>query len=191
MKTDESGLIEKLRLGDEKAFRILFDLYKINVYNTASGFLTNVNDAEDVTQEVFIQVFKSIEHFKENSKLSTWIYRITITKCLDLLRKKKTKKRFAFFVDFFENDEKDKEEVFVNYEHPGVQTDKLELSKILFKEIDKLPDNQRISFVLNKVEKLAYKEISEVMGISVPAVESLIFRAKSGLKKRLEKYYKS
>ena len=79
MKTDESGLIEKLRLGDEKAFRILFDLYKINVYNTASGFLTNVNDAEDVTQEVFIQVFKSIEHFKENSKLSTWIYRITIT----------------------------------------------------------------------------------------------------------------
>ena len=148
MKTDESGLIEKLRLGDEKAFRILFDLYKINVYNTASGFLTNVNDAEDVTQEVFIQVFKSIEHFKENSKLSTWIYRITITKCLDLLRKKKTKKRFAFFVDFFENDAKDKEEVFVNYEHPGIQTDKLELSKILFKEIDKLPDKQRISFVL-------------------------------------------
>ena len=191
MKTDESGLIEKLRLGDEKAFRILFDLYKINVYNTASGFLTNVNDAEDVTQEVFIQVFKSIEHFKENSKLSTWIYRITITKCLDLLRKKKTKERFAFFVDFFENDEKDKEEVFVNYEHPGIQTDKLELSKILFKEIDKLPDNQRISFVLNKVEKLGYQEISEVMGISVPAVESLIFRAKSGLKKRLEKYYKS
>ncbi|MBK6772801.1 MAG: RNA polymerase sigma factor [Ignavibacteria bacterium] len=191
MKTDESGLIEKLKLGDQKAFRILFDLYKINVYNTASGFLTNVNDAEDVTQEVFIQVFKSIEHFKENSKLSTWIYRITITKCLDLLRKKKTKKRFAFFVDLFENEEKDKEEVFVNYEHPGVQTDKLELSKILFKEIDKLPDNQRISFVLNKVEKLAYKEISEVMGISVPAVESLIFRAKSGLKKRLEKYYKS
>ncbi|MFZ1459524.1 MAG: RNA polymerase sigma factor [Ignavibacteria bacterium] len=191
MKTDESGLIEKLRLGDEKAFRILFDLYKINVYNTASGFLTNVNDAEDVTQEVFIQVFKSIEHFKENSKLSTWIYRITITKCLDLLRKKKTKKRFAFFVDLFENDEKDKKEVFVNYEHPGIQTDKLELSKILFKEIDKLPDNQRISFVLNKVEKLGYQEISEVMGISVPAVESLIFRAKSGLKKRLEKYYKS
>ena len=191
MKTDESGLIEKLRLGDEKAFRILFDLYKINVYNTASGFLTNVNDAEDVTQEVFIQVFKSIKHFKENSKLSTWIYRITITKCLDLLRKKKTKKRFAFFVDLFENDEKDKEEVFVNYEHPGIQTDKLELSKILFKEIDKLPDNQRISFGLNKVEKLGYQEISEVMGISVPAVESLIFRAKSGLKKRLEKYYKS
>lgn len=191
MKTDESDLIEKLILGDEKAFRILFDLYKGKVYNTAAGFLTNESDAEDITQEVFIQVFKSIKHFKENSKLSTWIYRITVTKCLDLLRKKKTKKRFAFFVDLFENDEKDKEEVFVNYEHPGVQTDKLELSKILFKEIDKLPDNQRISFVLNKVEKLGYQEISEVMGISVPAVESLIFRAKSGLKKRLEKYYKS
>ena len=92
MKSDESELIKKLKLGDEKAFRILFDLYRSNVYNTAAGFLTNVNDAEDVTQEVFIQVFKSIKHFKENSKLSTWIYRITVTKSLDLLRKKKTKK---------------------------------------------------------------------------------------------------
>ncbi len=191
MKSDESELIKKLKLGDEKAFRILFDLYRSNVYNTAAGFLTNVNDAEDVTQEVFIQVFKSIKHFKENSKLSTWIYRITVTKSLDLLRKKKTKKRFAFIIDLFENEDNSKDEMFVNYEHPGVQTEKLELSKILFREIDKLPDNQRIAFILNKVEKLAYQEISEVMETSVPAVESLIFRAKSGLKKRLQKYYSS
>lgn len=194
MKTEitvESELIEKLIQGDEKAFKSFFDHYKQKVYNTAAGFLTNTEEAEDITQEVFIQVFRSIKHFKKNSQLSTWIYRITVTKCLDQLRKKKTKKRFAFITDIFEKDDSDKKESFVNYEHPGVETDKKELSVILFKEIDKLPENQRIAFVLNKVEQLGYREISEIMDTSVPAVESLISRAKANLKKRLEKYYRN
>lgn len=190
-KTDESELIEKLIRGDEKAFNGLFDLYKTKVYNTAAGFLTNENDAEDITQEVFIQVFKSIKHFKEKSQLSTWIYRITVTKCLDVIRKKKAKRRFAFITDLFENEDKESKESFVNYEHPGVETDKKELSAILFKEIDNLPENQRIAFILNKVEQLSYREISGIMDTSVPAVESLISRAKANLKKRLEKYYRN
>lgn len=191
MDPDDSGFIEKLINGDESAYKELFDDYKSRVYNTAAGFLTDESDAEDVTQEVFIQIFNSIKHFKERSKLSTWIYRITITKCLDHLRKKKTKKRFAFVTGIFDKEGKNKEDAFVNFEHPGVESEKLELSKILFREIDKLPDNQRIAFVLNKVEHLSYKEISEVMDTSVASVESLISRAKANLKKRLEKYYKS
>lgn len=197
MHTDESAFIEKLIKGDESAYKELFDFYKTRVYNTAAGFLTNVSDAEDVTQEVFIQIFSSVKHFKEKSRLSTWIYRITITKCLDHLRKSKAKKRFAFFTDIFstdknyKNEEKDSEESFVNYEHPGVESEKRELSKILLREIDKLPDNQRIAFVLNKIEHLSYKEISDVMDTSVASVESLISRAKTNLKKRLENYYRS
>ncbi|HMS66123.1 MAG TPA: RNA polymerase sigma factor [Ignavibacteria bacterium] len=188
MIKDESEVIKQLVLGDEKAFKSIFKLYRNMVYNTALGFLTNVNDAEDITQEVFIQVFRSIEQFKEESKLSTWIYRITITKCLDLIRKRKTKKRFAFIVDIFDKNEK---EYFINYDHPGVETENRELSKTLFREIDKLPENQRIAFVLNKIEQLSYKEISEVMETSISAVESLIFRAKANLKMRLEKFYRS
>ena len=191
MKTEETDLIERLTAGDESAFKSLFDLYKSKIYNTAAGFLTNESEAEDITQEVFIQVFKSIRHFKENSKLSTWIYRITISKCLDLLRKKKVKKRFAFITEIFEKENDDGKEPFVNYEHPGIDAENRELSKILFREIDKLPENQRIAFVLNKVEQLSYVEISEVMGATVSAVESLISRAKVNLKKRLEKYYRS
>jgi RNA polymerase sigma factor (sigma-70 family) len=191
MKNDERDLIERLAAGDERAFKSLFDLYKSKVYNTVSGFLTNENDAEDITQEVFIQVFKSIKHFKEKSQLSTWIYRITVTKCLDVIRKKKAKRRFAFITDLFEKEEKESKESFVNYEHPGVETDKKELSAILFKEIDNLPENQRIAFILNKVEQLSYREISGIMDTSVPAVESLISRAKANLKKRLEKYYRN
>ena len=190
MNSEESELIKQLVSGNDKAFKVLFDSYKSMVYNTASGFLTNESDAEDITQEVFLQIYRSIAHFKEESKLSTWIYRITITKCLDLLRKRKTKKRFAFITDIFDKETNKEKELFVNYEHPGILEENKELSKILFKQIDKLPENQRIAFVLNKIEQLSYKEISEVMQTSVSSVESLIFRAKSNLKKRLEKYYK-
>lgn len=197
INTNEADLIKKLISGDEGAYKELYDLHKSKVYNTASGFLTSESEAEDITQEVFIQVFRSVKHFKERSRLSTWIYRITISKCLDQLRKNKTKKRFSFFTDLFEKDEDnnfnniDKDASFVNNEHPGIEAEKRELSVILFKEIDKLPDNQRIAFVLNKVEQLGYREISEIMDTSVPAVESLISRAKVNLKKRLEKYFRS
>ena len=190
MNSEESELIKQLVSGNDKAFKVLFDSYKSMVYNTASGFLTNESDAEDITQEVFLQIYRSIAHFKEESKLSTWIYRITITKCLDLLRKRKTKKRFAFITDIFDKENNKDKDLFVNYEHPGILEENKELSKILFKQIDKLPENQRIAFVMSKVELLSYKEISEVMQTSVSSVESLIFRAKTNLKKRLEKYYK-
>ena len=191
MNTYETELIRKLSAGDENSFKQLFDQYKTLVFNTAAGFLTNEKEAEDITQEVFIQVFRSIKQFEERSKISTWIYRITITKCLDELRKKKTRKRFAFFTNLLDKDDDTGKELFVDYEHPGVDLDKKELSKILFKEIEKLPENQRIAFVLNKVEHLGYTEISEVMGTSVSSVESLIFRARSNLKKNLEKYFRS
>lgn len=191
--TNEKDFTEKLKAGDERSFREFYDLHNVKVYNTALGFLVNENDAEDITQEVFVQVFKSIKYFEGKSSLSTWVYRITVTKSLDLLRSRKAKKRFAFIKNVFEKSEdggrEDKDEVFVNPEHPGVLEENRELSVILFREIDKLPENQRIAFVLNKTEQLSYQEVSEVMGISLSSAESLIFRAKSNLKKRLEKFF--
>jgi RNA polymerase sigma-70 factor (ECF subfamily) len=191
--TNEKDFTEKLKAGDERSFREFYDLHNVKVYNTALGFLVNENDAEDITQEVFVQVFKSIKYFEGKSSLSTWVYRITVTKSLDLLRSRKAKKRFAFIKNVFEKSEdggrEDKDEVFINPEHPGVLEENRELSVILFREIDKLPENQRIAFVLNKTEQLSYQEVSEVMGISLSSAESLIFRAKSNLKKRLEKFF--
>ncbi len=190
MYSEESELIESLIKGDQSAYRSIYDLYSTSVYNTAMGFITNKNDAEDITQEVFVQVFRSVKNFKKESKLSTWIYRITVTKCLDLLRSRKAKKRFAIFKNIFSDPEKDGEEYFIDYEHPGIVEENSEMSKTLFKEIDSLPANQRIAFVLNKVEKLSYQDISEIMDTSVSSVESLIFRAKANLRKKLERYYR-
>jgi RNA polymerase sigma-70 factor (ECF subfamily) len=182
----EQELIKGLQNGDETAFKYLVDNYQDRVYNTALGILQNAEDAEDVAQEVFIQVFRSINTFKGESKLSTWLYRIATTRALDLIRSKKSKKRFGFMQKIF-GDENEPLMELPDFNHPGVKLDQKENAARLFKAIGQLPENQRIAFTLHKLEDLSYQEVSEVMKTTVPAVESLMHRAKQNLRKMLEK----
>jgi RNA polymerase sigma-70 factor (ECF subfamily) len=158
------------------------------VYNLILSFLQNTEDAEDVTQEVFIEVFRSLNKFKGNSTISTWIYRISVNKSLDFLRKKNRKKRFAFINSLFTNEDKNQEIIQVaNFEHPGVLLEQKENARILFKLINELKENQKTAFILFHIEELSQKEIAEIMGISSKAVELLIRRAKLKLKEKIEK----
>jgi RNA polymerase sigma-70 factor (ECF subfamily) len=188
IELDEKELISGLTKGSEDAFRKLVDGYKDRVYNTSLGLLRNSEDAEDISQDVFIEVFRSIEKFRGESSLSTWIYRITVTKSFDAIRRKKRKKRLAFVTSVFGAKEDSSNEP-VEFRHPGVDAENRELSGILFAAIEKLPQNQKIAFTLSKLEDLSYKEISDVMNVTVPAVESLLFRAKNNLKALLNNYY--
>jgi RNA polymerase sigma factor (sigma-70 family) len=181
---NEVGLIQGLRNGDEAAFKFLVKNYQDRVYNTAIGIVQNAEDAEDVAQEVFIQVFRSIHSFKAESKLSTWIYRITTTRALDLLRSRKSKKRFGFLQRLFGDSNETLYEL-PDFNHPGVTLDRKENAALLFKAINQLPENQKIAFTLHKLEDLSYQEISEVMQTSVAAVESMMHRAKQNLRKIL------
>lgn len=184
----ETELIARLKDGEETAFREVVDTWKDMVYNTVLGVVQHAEEAEDVTQEVFIQVYESIGQFKGDSKLSTWLYRIAVTKSLDHLRKKKRKKRFAFLQSLFGvNEEEVRHDPEFN--HPGVALENKENAKILFRAIDKLPDNQKTAFTLHKLEGLSYQEVAEVMQCSVSSVESLMHRAKGNLRKLLEEYY--
>ena len=181
---NEVELIQGLRKGDEAAFNFLVKNYQDRVYNTAIGIVQNAEDAEDVAQEVFIQVFRSIHSFKAESKLSTWIYRITTTRSLDLLRNRKSKKRFGFIQRLFGDSNETLYEL-PDFNHPGVAMDRKENAALLFKAIDQLPENQKIAFTLHKLEDLSYQEISEIMQTSVAAVESMMHRAKQNLRKIL------
>jgi len=158
------------------------------VFNTALGIVQSMEDAEDVAQEVFIQVYESIHSFKGEAKFSTWLYRITITKSMDHLRKKKRKKRFAFIQSLFGMNN----EVLYDppdFNHPGITLDNKEKAAILFKAIQRLPETQKIAFTLHKIEGLSYQEVSEIMNSSLSSVESLLHRAKNNLKKHLTDYY--
>lgn len=184
----ETELIARLKDGEETAFREVVETWKDMVYNTVLGVVQHDEEAEDVTQEVFIQVYESISQFKGDSKLSTWLYRIAVTKSLDHLRKKKRKKRFAFLQSLFGvNEEEVRHDPEFN--HPGVVLENKENAGILFRAIDKLPDNQKTAFTLHKLEGLSYQEVAEVMDCSVSSVESLMHRAKGNLRKLLEDYY--
>lgn len=185
---NELELIQQLRDGDELAFKSLVGAYQDMVYNTALGIVQNAEDAEDVAQEVFIQVYRSIDQFKGDARLSTWIYRITTTKALDHIRSRRRKKRFAFITSLFgPNDELVHEPV--DFQHPGVSLDRKEQAAMLFRMINQLPDNQKVAFTLHKTEGLSYQEIADIMQLSVSAIESLLFRARQNLRKLLEKHY--
>ena len=186
---NERELIFLLKKKDREAFKTIVETWQNMVYNTALGILQNEEDAEDTAQEVFIQVYESISSFKEESKFSTWLYRITISKSMDHIRKKKRKKRFAFIQSLYGKNDGvmiDPPDFF----HPGVSIEKKENATALFKAIEKLPGNQKTAFVLSRLEGLSYLQISEVMKLSDAAVDALLQRAKKNLQTNLKEYYK-
>lgn len=188
---NEAGIIDKLKQGNESAFKELVENYRGMVVNTCFGLLHNREDAEDVAQDVFIEVFRSVENFRSDSKISTWLYRIAVNRSLNFIRDNKKRKWFQSFDDVMES----KKEILneLNYQSaddPGSELENSQRALLLHEAIDSLPENQRVAFTLNKYEDLAYKEISEVMNLSVSSVESLIHRAKKNLQKKLHHCYK-
>jgi RNA polymerase sigma-70 factor (ECF subfamily) len=187
----EQEFIQKLIDGNETAFKQLVDSYKDMVVTTCFGFVNNYADADDVTQEVFIEVFRSVANFNKEAKLSTWIYRIAVNKSLDFLRKSKRKKRWAdlFRIDSPSDDSLDN--WFVYPSAPDLELEQKERMQILAHAIGKLPKNQQIAFTLNKYDDLSYKEIADIMETSLSSIESLLHRAKNNLKKQLKVYYEN
>jgi RNA polymerase sigma factor (sigma-70 family) len=159
------------------------------VYNLSLHYLQNNEDAEEITQDVFVQVYNSLESFLQKSSLKTWIYRITINKSLDFIRHKKSAKRFFIFGKKSENEAELNS--ISTFEHPGITLEKFEDATILFKVINELTENQKTAFILSKLDGLSNPEISEVMNVSISSVESLVFRAKATLKEKLSNKFEN
>jgi RNA polymerase sigma-70 factor, ECF subfamily len=181
---ENADFLQKLRSGDKAAFNELVLLHSKTVLNTCFRFLLNRKDAEDISQEVFIEVFQSIGTFRGDSKLSTWIYRIAVTKSLDELKRRKRKKRIANIGKILHLDE------IAGWIAGGSLSDKtikeVESMKDVLKVLNKLPDNQRIAFTLSKIDGYSNKEISDIMGTTTIAVESLISHAKKRVSEELK-----
>ncbi len=185
---NEKELIEQLRLAEESAFRLLVEEYRNRVFHTVLNILQDSEESEDAAQETFIQIFESIKGFKEESSLSTWIYRIATRKALDKLRRRKARHRQHQLLPWWMPEEKKSaEQIFL---HPGIITENKEKAAVLFNAISNLPEKQRIAFTLIKVQGMNYEEACEILEQNIKAVESLITRAKINLQKSLENYYK-
>jgi len=187
---NEEQIIQELKDGKESAFQHLVDTFQKKVLNTCLSFVPNQQDAEDLVQEVFVTIFRNIHQFRGESKLSTWIYQVTVRECLQELRYRKREKRKAFFQSLVGLDEQADRLSNKQFDHPGVLLENKERAQVLFQQINTLSENQRIAFTLHRLEGLSYKEIGAIMELSVSSVESLMFRAKKNLQKKLEVYYR-
>ena len=186
----ETEIIDKLKQGNETAFRELVENYRNMIVNTCFGLLHNAEDAEDVAQDVFIEVFRSVENFRADSKISTWLYRIAVNRSLNFIRDNKKRKWFQSFDDVLSSKKEALSQLVSNHsDNPEFDLENSQRALLLHEAIDSLPENQRVAFTLNKYEDLAYKEIAEVMNLSVSSVESLIHRAKKNLQKKLYNCY--
>jgi RNA polymerase sigma-70 factor (ECF subfamily) len=187
----ETEIIEKLRQGNEPAFKQLVDKYQNLVVNTCFGMVHNKHDAEDIAQEVFIEVFRSVHKFRADAKLSTWLYRIAVNRSLNFIRDNKKRKWFQSFGDSVEDKNRALQNIAAtNSDQPEFQLENKQRAILLHEAIDSLAQNQKVAFTLSKYEDLSYQEISDVMDLSISSVESLLHRAKKNLQKKLYKCYK-
>jgi RNA polymerase sigma-70 factor (ECF subfamily) len=188
---NDEELIQKIIDRDDLSFKSLVDQYQHLVVNVCYNLIGNRQDAEDVAQEVFLQVYKSAQTFRHEAKISTWLYRIAVNRSLNFIRDKKRFGWLRSLSSLLEEDRKRATEVPASdSDRPDVALEKKERNVIVQKAIDSLPEKQRTAFVLHTYEGLPYREITEVLGLSLSSVESLIHRAKLNLQKKLLRYLK-
>lgn len=187
---NDNQFIDDLREGKHDAFKILVDKFQVKVIRTCLGFVHSAADAEDIAQEVFIEVFRSMNKFRGESELSTWIYRIAVNRSINFIRSS-ARRRVISFLTGMTDEEKPRvpEKESGKESSPDEAMIRADQARALEKALSSLPDNQRTAFVLNKYDDLSYKEIADVMKISMGSVESLIFRAKQNLQKSLRVFY--
>lgn len=177
----EEQIIQEILEGDSSKFKLLVEKYQSMVFRTSMGFVHNKEDAEDLTQDIFIRAFQSLSSFQGNSEFSTWLYRITVNTSINHLNRIKNRGLLHFAEDILQNifnrasDDKNPEQQLEQSEHDNV----------IRKAIDALPEKQRTAFVLSKYDDLPQKEIAAIMQCSEGSVEQLLQRAKSSLQKKL------
>lgn len=162
---------------------MLVSAYRERVIRTCFGFVRDEEEARDLAQEVFTEVFLSVKHFRSDASLSTWIYRISVNKSLDLIKRRNRKKRFAVLTGTSSMTPAEEYRLSDPAGDPSRSLEqKQERDKIL-KCLSKLPVNQRIAITLFYTDGLPQAEIASIMNTSVGAVESLLHRGKGNLKR--------
>jgi len=185
--TNEIELVERARQGDKTAFRELVEQHKRGVYYLAYDLTGNKEDAEDISQEVFVKVFRSLHKFRGDSKFGTWIYRITVNTCYSLKSKKsysemRTKDNIEEIVDQSEYKN------VHSFAHPEKMTESGFIQKNINKAMNKLSKKEKAVFVLRNINDLTFDEIVKVLKIKSSTVRSLNFRALKKLRKELAFY---
>ncbi|MCE3296947.1 MAG: hypothetical protein K0R65_2661 [Crocinitomicaceae bacterium] len=156
------------------------------VFNLVLQYVQNQEDAQEITQDIFLKVHQNLPGFNENSAVSTWIYRISINTSLDFIKSRQRKKRWAKLTSLFHADSSEIRHEAQHFDHPGVELEQKEATQRIFEAINALPDKQKTALILSKIEHKSQAETAQIMDLSPKAVESLIQRAKSNLAQNIK-----
>lgn len=183
----EEELIQAAQKGNLEAYEVLISQYEKKIYALCLHLLKNSEEAYDAAQEVCIKLWKQLGTFKGQSKLSTWIYRMTTNQCLDILRKNKRKgQEISLFLDEELGEEEKLTDQTAIWQDISSHMEEKELGEVLKQGIGELKEDYRVIIVLRDIEQRSYEEISDILDISLGTVKSRLSRARSTLKKILE-----
>lgn len=155
------------------------------VYNLCLNYLHSEADAEEATQDVFLKVYQQQDRFRKQASPKTWIYRIAVNQCLDRIKAQKRKKRFAFLQSLTGRGPNEEDMEIPTLSHPGIELEDKEAVGRILRAMNELPEKQNAALHMKVMDQLSQKEISAILQLSEKAVESLLSRAKSNLKKKL------
>jgi RNA polymerase sigma-70 factor (ECF subfamily) len=185
LNKESIALMEQIKQGDEMAFERLVELHQHAVIGTVAKMLCNHADAHDIAQQVFLRVWKSAARYRPEAKFTTWLFTITRNLVFNEMRRRKRHPQTSL--------EETEEEYHIGipddeHRRPDAENLQAELEKVIDDAIASLPEKQRMAVILRRYEDLAYEEIGEVLKLTVPAVKSLLFRARTQLREKLEPY---
>lgn len=189
MEQNDESLMLRMKEGDYTVFAVLVNRYKQSVVNLIAHILGDNIDAEDIAQQVFIQVYRHAVNYEVRSKFTTWLFTIARNLSLNEIRRRKRHP-----ADSMDEDQKGEEGEFTHqYEDkkmvsPDVALQNQEVMKQLKRVLAELPEKQRTALLLFQEQGLSYEEISQVLEISLSSTKSLIFRARDTLKRELRNY---
>jgi len=190
-KEIEESLVREFQGGNLKAYDKIADIYQKKIYDLSFNLTRNQMDAQDVTQEVLLTLFRKINMFQGKSAFSSWVYRITLNTSYMKLRSKKKEPNISI------------DELMPSFNGAGFQQEKIqdwsenteslmfntEIRDVINKAVDLLPEKEKVVFLLRDVEGLSTEKTGEIMNLTVPAVKSRLHRARLFLRKKLSYYF--
>lgn len=181
-------LMLRVKDGDTEAFAALVETHQHRVIGTVAKMLGDDSEAEDVAQQVFVRVWRSAARYEPTAKFTTWLFTILRNLVFNELRRRKRHPAISLDLPRHDDDERPRDTADTRTKTPDITLLDDEMMDAIQRAIDELPETQRLAVIMRRYDETPYEDIAEVLDLTVPSVKSLLFRARTALREKLQQY---